>query len=223
MRWLSRLGFTCPHLNQSINRDTEREMEQDDQQRPGAAALSMTLLDTLLARPPDPLASTTMGLAAAEEEEDVVPEEGEKLQLEEPLPSAWDPSDWWGADEEAVAAAATAATRHMPLGSAHYRYNHHHDEALSSRPPPTSTQPLPLPRPWNPEGNGGGYYAQLSADRRTARYVGKGANHAQDVGAVKADRPLPRARDWYYFEVGGSDAGKRKTDSNRDRRLLIIV
>jgi hypothetical protein len=112
-------------------------------------------------------------------------------EASDPLPSAWDPSDWWGEDEEAAARQC-----HNPPRSA---LDH---EALSSRRPPPNPQPAPLPRPWDPEGSGP-YHASLSADRLTARYVGKGANHPQDVGTIKADRPLPRTRDCYYFEVGG--------------------
>jgi hypothetical protein len=37
----------------------------------------------------------------------------------------------------------------------------------------------------------GPYHAVVGRDRLSARYVGKG-NHAQDVGTVKANRPLPR-------------------------------
>lgn len=39
----------------------------------------------------------------------------------------------------------------------------------------------------------GAYYAVVGRDRLSAKYVGK-ANHAEDVGAVKADRPLPTRR-----------------------------
>lgn len=183
----------------------------------------MTLLDALLARPPAPMRATAATAAAGGGEEEAVPEEAEGgEEEEEPLPLAWDPSDWWGADDEVVAAVALGGSG---SGAAHGHHHHHHEgeeEALSSRRPPPLTgssahaHAFPprrlLPRPWNPEGNanggGGGYYAQLSADRRTARYVGRGANHAQDVGAVRADRPLPRARDWYYFEVGWSFGGR---------------
>lgn len=65
-------------------------------------------------------------------------------------------------------------------GSATHGHHHHHHK-------------------WQPEATGP-YHASLSSDRRTARYVGK-ANHPQDVGTVKADRPLPRFQAYHYFEV----------------------
>lgn len=39
----------------------------------------------------------------------------------------------------------------------------------------------------------GPYFAEVDQDRLTARYSGK-ANHAYDVGVVKADRPIPRRK-----------------------------
>ena len=46
----------------------------------------------------------------------------------------------------------------------------------------------------------GPYHASVGRDRRTLTYVGR-ANHAQDVGAAKADRPLPRRQALWYFEA----------------------
>ncbi len=152
------------------------------------------LLETLLLQPPAAAAAA----AALAEGVAPVPEEGGHDGDEdeaEVLPSAWDPSDWWGEDEEAVARHSNSSSSPQPPSTPALEH-----EALSSRRPPTHPQPPPLPRPWNPEGSGA-FHASLSADRLTARYVGKGANHPQDVGTVKADKPLPRRRDCYYFEV----------------------
>jgi hypothetical protein len=159
----------------------------------------MEALETLLAQPPDaPGSATPVATAAAAAVAILVPEGGydegeEGDQKAEPLPSAWDPSDWWGEDEEAAARHSSSPRPPSTPALEH--------EALSSRRPPTHPQPPPMPRPWNPESSSGTFHASLSADRLTAHYVGKGANHPQDVGTVKADNPLPRRRDCYYFEV----------------------
>lgn len=186
-------------------------------------ALPTTLLEALLAEPPAASARGE-GAVAAVAAAVVVPEEGgdeEEEGGEEVLPSAWDPSDWWGEDEEAAARAQThsgsssSSSAPAPIASLEH-------EALSSRRPPPHPQPPPLPRPWNPEGSGA-YHASLSADRLTARYVGRGANHGQDVGAVKADRPLPRTRDCYYFEVRGWVAFSKKAFGRRYPILALHI
>jgi hypothetical protein len=86
---------------------------------------------------------------------------GEKEQDDRSLPSELDPTDW---EEDSPASEQSGAEVHAAM-----------DAGLR--------QPV---RSLN-----GPYYAVVSRDRLSARYVGKG-NHAQDVGTVKANRPLPK-------------------------------
>ncbi|GAB5035751.1 spry-domain family protein [Nannochloropsis oceanica] len=87
------------------------------------------------------------------------------------LPSTWDLSDSWGTINDERSALVQGMG--SSCSSGHYK--------------------------WRPEACGS-YHAALSSDRRTVRYVGK-ANHPQDVGTVKGDRPLPRDRACFYFEI----------------------
>lgn len=169
------------------------ELEEADEEPP------MTLLEALLAQPPEAGAAAS-GSGGGDA---VVLEEGAPgEEAEEELPSAWDPSDWWG-EEEAAACAHAPPPQTSSAAAAAMEC-----EALSSRHPASSAAQHAhhngpeLPRPWDPEGNGAAaYHAALSADRLSARYVGKAGKHGQDVGLVKADKPVPRDRDWHYFEV----------------------
>ena len=45
-----------------------------------------------------------------------------------------------------------------------------------------------------------GRSVSIASDRRTFYYSGH-ANHAHDVGCVRADAPLPTRSDLFYFEV----------------------
>eukprot|EP00455_Lapot_gusevi_P054355 TRINITY_DN8697_c0_g1_i7.p1 TRINITY_DN8697_c0_g1~~TRINITY_DN8697_c0_g1_i7.p1 ORF type:complete len:456 (-),score=77.30 TRINITY_DN8697_c0_g1_i7:140-1438(-) len=49
---------------------------------------------------------------------------------------------------------------------------------------------------------------EISVDRLTAKYIGKG-NHLQDVGSVRANRSVPPNVGIYYFEIQILDAGLR--------------
>src|SRR6056297_1149550 len=91
------------------------------------------------------------------------------------LPSSWDLSETWGPSIEAGEEGGR-------------RKGHRRERNDASR-----------ACKWNPEA-AGPYHATLSSDRRTARYAGR-ANHPEDVGVVKADRPLPRRAASFYFEV----------------------
>lgn len=84
---------------------------------------------------------------------------------------------------------------------------HHRNDA----PKPIASSTV-LPTKWNAEVNGP-YHASLSSDHRTAHYVGK-ANHPQDVGTVKADRPLPHHQAYFYFEVSECPVCVRELESS---------
>lgn len=49
---------------------------------------------------------------------------------------------------------------------------------------------------------------QVEKDKLTVKYTGQG-QHNNDVGAIQGNRPVPRKRRVYYYEVGVLDAGDR--------------
>ena len=49
---------------------------------------------------------------------------------------------------------------------------------------------------------------QVEKDKLTVRYTGQGA-HNNDVGAIQGNRPVPRKRRVYYYEVTVLDAGEK--------------
>lgn len=51
-------------------------------------------------------------------------------------------------------------------------------------------------------------FLELAKDKLTVRYVGKG-NHAHDVGAIQANRPVPRHVYACYFELSVLNPGAR--------------
>lgn len=53
-----------------------------------------------------------------------------------------------------------------------------------------------------------GFLAQVEKDKLTVRYTGQGA-HNNDVGAIQGNRPVPRKRRVYYYEVTVLDAGSK--------------
>lgn len=56
--------------------------------------------------------------------------------------------------------------------------------------------------------NSVGHAIVVERDRLTVRYTGDG-RHTSDVGAVQANRPVPKRRLIYYFEVTVLDEGMR--------------
>eukprot|EP00741_Cyanophora_paradoxa_P020800 tig00021312_g20079.t1 len=51
-------------------------------------------------------------------------------------------------------------------------------------------------------------FLEVSKDKRTVKYTGKG-NHANDVGAIQANKPVPSRMLLYYYEITVLDAGTR--------------
>jgi hypothetical protein len=51
-------------------------------------------------------------------------------------------------------------------------------------------------------------WMQVHKDKLTAQYTGQGA-HNNDVGAIQGNRPVPRKRKIYYYEVLVNDRGER--------------
>lgn len=45
-------------------------------------------------------------------------------------------------------------------------------------------------------------------DRLTLRYIGSASHGLRDVGSIQANRPVPRSRSLYYFEVQVLSAGE---------------
>lgn len=55
-------------------------------------------------------------------------------------------------------------------------------------------------------------FLEVAKDKLRVRYVGKG-NHAHDVGAIQANKPVPSDAFVYYYEVTVNDAGSRGCDA----------
>ncbi|KAJ1626460.1 hypothetical protein T492DRAFT_878427 [Pavlovales sp. CCMP2436] len=51
-------------------------------------------------------------------------------------------------------------------------------------------------------------HLELAKDKLTIRYVGQGS-HAHDIGAIQANRPVPRTVFVYYYECTVVNAGTR--------------
>ncbi|BDA46674.1 Ran-binding protein 10 [Coccomyxa sp. Obi] len=64
----------------------------------------------------------------------------------------------------------------------------------------------PLPSHFNT--NNFGNFLDVEKDKLTVRYTGQG-NHNNDVGAIQGNRPVPRKRRVYYYEVTVLDAGSK--------------
>ncbi|EIE19632.1 SPRY-domain-containing protein [Coccomyxa subellipsoidea C-169] len=56
--------------------------------------------------------------------------------------------------------------------------------------------------------NNFGNFLDVEKDKLTVRYTGQGA-HNNDVGAIQGNRPVPRKRRVYYYEVTVLDAGEK--------------
>ncbi len=48
----------------------------------------------------------------------------------------------------------------------------------------------------------------MSKNKLTVRYVGS-SNPSNEVGAIQGNRPVPRQRSVYYYEVHVDDAGEK--------------
>ncbi len=53
-----------------------------------------------------------------------------------------------------------------------------------------------------------GHAILIDRDRLTVRYTGD-SRHSNDVGAVQANRPVPKRRTLFYYEITIVDEGQR--------------